>query len=171
MRDPNPFPCENRSKELFPTKAEDIGDEFRRQSRLIVGKELFPNKLAANNIKKELFPLKTGTPVHRRSDAFDASDETADMFASRMRVPFIDGAPDEDIARLELASKSTHKGFNIRGASQQSPGFSIRGSATQFHVVAKELFPQKVGNTGKELFTEKLQGRGGKRNKAEDMFY
>jgi len=36
----------------------------------------------------------------------------------------------------------------------------------------KELFPDKFsGNTGKELFAEKLEGRGRRRQKAEDLFY
>ena len=34
----------------------------------------------------------------------------------------------------------------------------------------KELFPNKMSNVGKELFAEKIKGRGGRRNRAEDMF-
>ena len=65
-------------------------------------------------------------------------------------------------------------GLNIRGASRlQDSGFSIRGAADDASCVPQvnELFPERVvGNVGKELFADKLQGRGGKRNKAEDMF-
>jgi hypothetical protein len=35
----------------------------------------------------------------------------------------------------------------------------------------RELFPSKYGNNaGKELFDETLEGRGGRRRRAEDMF-
>lgn len=48
--------------------------------------------------KRELFPRNmNGRPnYHRRSAAFDAADETADLFAGRMSVPFTDGANDRN---------------------------------------------------------------------------
>ena len=195
-RDPHPFPRANAVKELFPSKAvpREIGDDIRGISATTDTKELFPNKQAATNLKKELFPLKTGIGNHRRSDAFDAADETADLFASGMAVPFIDGAHDslpqhgrlkasdpdpdpEDLENLQQggisirgAAKKVDRGISIRGAaSQVDRGISIRGTASSSTV--KELFPAKAGNAGKELFAEKLQGRGGKRNLAADMFY
>lgn len=51
-----------------------------------------------------------------------------------------------------------------RGADQ---GIAIKGTGP----TVKELFPDKFGNSGKELFAEKLEGRGRRRQKAEDMFY
>lgn len=137
---------------------------------------------------------------HRRSDAFDAADETADLFATGMSVPFTDGAMDTRSSSRNLADRITHAnssnfgrlkgsdtepnadalgnleggGFSIRGAAkQQDLGFSIRGIAADSATggSVKELFPGKsAGNAGKELFTEKLRGRGGRRNRAEDMF-
>lgn len=61
-------------------------------------------------------------------------------------------------------------GMSIRGASKhQDSGISIVGAAEKSHVgTIRELFPS---NSGKELFVEKLKGRGLRRNKAEDMFY
>ncbi len=35
----------------------------------------------------------------------------------------------------------------------------------------KELFPEKFGNGSKELFAEKLDGRGRRRQRAEDLFH
>ena len=185
LKDPHPFPQENMKKELFPEKISlvDVGVQIHGISAN--SKELFPNKKAAANLKKELFPLKAGTSIHRRSDAFDAADETADLFANGMTVPFVDGAVDqpsshgrlrptdpdpvaEDLENLERG------GFSIRGASKQiDRGFSIRGIANGVSSISakKELFPVKAGNAGKELFAERLHGRGGKRNRAEDMFY
>jgi hypothetical protein len=47
-------------------------------------------------------------------------------------------------------------------------GIAIKGTATS----VRELFPEKFGsNAGKELFAEKLDGRGRRRQKAEDMFH
>ena len=200
-RDPYPFPEKNGGKELFPSKATSSAHGSSQPSAISGVKELFPNKTAAAAFKKELFPLKSGTSVHRRSDAFDAADETAALFATGMNVPFVDGSSDRQPTiprsladRIADNSRSTrirskppntdnaiaeasggHQGFSIRGASiQQDVGFSIRGLASEDSQTnaVKELFPGKgLGNAGKELFSEKLQGRGGRRNKAIDMFY
>ena len=183
-RDPHPFPRGNSTKELFPNKSASEGTDTGLQDISTQTKELFPNKMTTSGFRKELFPLKAGTSVHRRSDAFDAADETADLFASGMSVPFVDGANDrasslgrlrssdpdpvaEDLANLERG------GFSIRGAAKQTEqGFSIRGVASgAIHgTTVKELFPVKAGNAGKELFAERLHGKGGRRNRAADMF-
>ncbi|KAI9849706.1 MAG: hypothetical protein M1837_002832 [Sclerophora amabilis] len=179
-----PFARANGNKELFPSKfgSRDISVELRGVSPSGPSKELFPNK--------------SSTIVHRRSDAFDAADETADLFAGRMSVPFTDGSQDaskkprsladrisrvprstttfkEEEATTSLPSAGKNRGFSIRGAAaqQEDQGFSIRGAAGSA-MEGKELFPSKSGaNSGKELFAEKLEGRGGRRRKAEDMFY
>ena len=189
-RDPYPTPRENQGKELFPLQPE------LKTSLNGTGKELFPQKMVSTNLAKELLPSKSGMINHRRSDAFDAADETADLFASRMSVPFADhdnstkspkestAAPTSSFGRLkrsdsELDSEALENletgGISIRGASKEKEtGFSIRGTAAnkRSDTVLKELFPCKTfGNAGKELFAEKINGRGGKRNKAEDMFY
>lgn len=193
-RDPFPTKCENHGKELFPSKSvldiRSIGN----------GTDLFPNKTSAANLKKELFPNKTSISNHRRSDAFDAADETAELFASSfgLGIPAkagVSGSRNDLIGNIAKNHASTYGrlksldpesepsaveieeeiGLNIRGASKlQDSGFSIRGSAgnTNFVGTTKELFPGKaVGNAGKELFAERLHGRGSKRNRAEDMFY
>jgi hypothetical protein len=90
-----------------------------------------------------------------------------------MAVPFMDGSGDSR-AGGSLASRITKDinapGFTIRGSakSQSVPvqNFSIKGAAR-----VKELFPATLGdNTGKELFSERLEGRGRRRQKAEDLF-
>ncbi|KAM3068772.1 hypothetical protein ACMFMG_010943 [Clarireedia jacksonii] len=151
-------------------------------------------RLREERSTKELFPHKLGT-VHHRSNALDATDETADLFAHKMHVPFSDGSSDarsssnkslaSRITGSSLASRMTSgsvsppksQGFNIRGAAKTAPapaaqGFSIKGMASDGPAV-KELFPARVGggNAGKELFAGKLEGRGSRRQKAEDLFY
>ncbi|KAL9584024.1 MAG: hypothetical protein Q9212_002365 [Teloschistes hypoglaucus] len=175
-------PTANREKELFPISSTPFISSA-------TDRELFPNKTVAASLKKELFPAKAGTPRHRRSDAFDAADEAADMFANGMAFSDTRGSSNQTAAAVgsshgRLLSSDptpqsggnedwTDSGINIRGASvQQDSGIAIFGAATRSHIgTIQELFPSKVGNSGKELFAEKLQGRGLRRNKAEDMFY
>ncbi len=191
---------ENAGKELIvlqPTPGIDISSELRGSASAGQSRELFAEGTSLSG-KKELFPKKAGTSNHRRSDAFDAADETADLFATGMAVPFTDGASDiqprarsltdriskgpslsfgrlndENSTPGDSLADSMEGGFNIRGAAkQQDHGFTIRGTAggATTNEAVKELFPGK-GNAGKELFADKLQGRGGRRRKAEDMFY
>ena len=186
-RDPYPIPRQNQGKELFPSKSALDADTNS------IGRELFPRKTISTNVTKELFPNKSITINHRRSDAFDAADETADLFASRMSVPFKEraiptnrtsAAPTSSFGRLkgtdfepdyQALENLEDSGISIRGtAEKQDQGFSIRGAADDGarNALVKELFPGKaLGNAGKELFAGKLQGRGGKRTRAEDMFH
>lgn len=158
-RSPRPSSARtNERKELFPS-----GGTVDRDSR-----ELFPNKTAATYIKKELFPNKPNSN-HRRSDAIDAADETADLFAKRISVPLVDGSHD-------IPMDSSGEVLNIKGAAVGDQGMLIRGAAKGISIkgnakAVKELFPSKYNpNARKELFSDKLEGRGGQRRRAEDMF-
>ncbi|CZT52528.1 uncharacterized protein RSE6_13875 [Rhynchosporium secalis] len=158
---------------------EDRIAERRRQQQAAVS-----NRLAAQALKtaklldpdapKELFPSKS-SPSHRRSHAFDAADpadDAADLF-SRIPIPLTDGSTDSRSRGGSLASRITGKGskssgFSIRGTAMVPPSqvFNIKGAAR-----VKELFPATLGdNSGKELFSGRLEGRGGRRQKAEDLF-
>lgn len=84
---------------------------------------------------------------------------------------------DEDVGNGGNGGSST---FNIRGmAAQQTgqgPGLSIKGAAT-----ARELFPDRFGsadsgsgggrNAGKEVFSDRLENRVRRRQRAEDLFH
>lgn len=175
-------PPRNRDKELFPAKS------FTTETSLS-SIELFPNKSIAANLKKELFPAKTSSPHHRRSDAFDAADETADLFAAGMafaeKKVGARSTPttvsESSFGRLRSSDPDPQyepedtlddTGMSIKGASKhQDTGVSIRGAAQKSHVgTIRELFPTKVGNAGKELFAEQLLNRSSRRKKAEDLF-
>jgi hypothetical protein len=95
-------------------------------------------------------------------------------------VPLIDGTrngctlPEEDNGILPGPGEQA--GINIRGAASKDQGISIRGTANGVSIKGtasvEELFPSRYkSNAGKELFSDKLEGRGGRRRKAEDMFY
>jgi hypothetical protein len=123
-----------------------------------------------------LLPSKSSH--HRRSDAFDASSVPGTSERRRH-------------SNIELFPDSTNNGARIRGAAAatttEDQGFAIRGGASKGMSIkgrgasVRELFPSKfdndtnnntnVGaNAGKELFSDTLEGRGGRRRRAEDMF-
>ena len=160
-----------RDRSASPTR--DINEDLEADRKY--ERQRRDNAAAANRAKalvikerlqedstKELFPHKLGVS-HHRSLAFDAADATADLFAKQMPVPFVDGSvdgysrPGSDVGR-----------FNIRGAAKAGVtyDFSIKGGAAS----VKELFPSHSGNAGKELFSERLEGRGNRRQKAGDLF-
>ena len=204
-RDPHPFPHENKGKELFPSisgfdrdtdrnakdgkKRHTVGIASRLYSEKPAwvrdatssGRDLFSNRTRAAEVRKELFPHKVNSSKHSRSHAFDAADETADLFAHGMSVPFTNGPSSRmsPINRLGSSGSAVDGedddiGINIRGTSrEQNQGISIRGVApVNTTGTIRELFPGKAaGNAGKELFAEKVEGRGGRRNRAVDMFY
>lgn len=136
--------------------------------------QLLKAKLRDNDRSKELFPDKVGSPSrHRRSDAFDAADGTADLFSSRITI-----ASESGVSR-PLASRVTSRNptmngassFSIRGAARpsQAQSFSIKGAANGD---SKELFPEILnggGNAGKELFS-RTESRNRKRQTAGDLF-
>ncbi|KAI9678870.1 MAG: hypothetical protein M1817_005930 [Caeruleum heppii] len=173
-----------------------------------VTKELFPTRLSPapgpaglreGPRKRELFPQKN-LSNHRRSGAFDAADETADLFSGKMNVPFMDGASDQrqksgdllnrigrgrqaktgrladriSFADADEAPEAQPVGYNILGAAKEKEtGFSIRGAATEPSAASAkgDILMRSGGvNAGKELFAERLSGRGVRRRKAEDMF-
>ncbi|KAL4802684.1 hypothetical protein BDV18DRAFT_146323 [Aspergillus unguis] len=168
-------PRRNEGRELF---GPSDGDADTR--------ELFPNKTANTYLKKELFPSKVSN--HRRSDAIDVADDKADLFSRRLSIPQVDNASDANRNQsrnrkrnVELfpGSSSSDQAVHIRGAAGgQDQGFSIRGAAENGMSIkgrggasVRELFPSKYNNNkGKELFSDKIEGRGGPRRKAEDMF-
>lgn len=147
---------QNKGRELFPSAGESESGT----------RELFPNKPTSSYIKKELLPSKSSH--HRRSDAFDASVAGT----SEHRRP----------SNIELFPDSTDNGARIRGVATEDQGFAIRGGSSNGMSIkgrgasVRELFPSKYDtgkdnvNAGKELFNDTLEGRGGRRRRAEDMF-
>lgn len=167
FRERSPRPARrNEGKELFSRESDSNT------------RELFPNKPGASYLRKELFPSKVSN--HRRTDAIDAADETADLFSRRISVPFVDGSNEQEQSQrnrgVELFPESDTNGVSIRGAAGQDQGMSIRGAANGMSIKGRgasvrELFPSKYSdNAAKELFSDKIEGRGGPRRRAEDMF-
>ncbi|PGH35036.1 hypothetical protein GX50_02170 [[Emmonsia] crescens] len=172
----NRSPRNSRNRDLISRANEYATSDDSSERR-----ELFPNKTTSSYLKKELFPKKTAASNHRRSDAFDAADETADLFSKHMPVPFMDGASGGEASgrsadQVDLfPEKRGNNGIHIRGAVSEDQGVSIRGASQGISIKGaasvRELFPSKYSsNEGKELFSDKLQGRGGQRRRAEDMF-
>ncbi|KAI1371482.1 hypothetical protein F4677DRAFT_307176 [Hypoxylon crocopeplum] len=147
------------------------------------------SRLSRDNRTRELFPDESATGTGRLGDSVE---DTAALLAKGIILPLMDGsndskpaagrrrledrimAPEKDksAVRTSGASDTTGSGFNIRGAASQmstDQGFAIKGSAGKS---AKELFPEKLGiNAGKELFTDKFEGRSKqRRQRAGDLF-
>ncbi|KAF2086095.1 hypothetical protein K490DRAFT_45214 [Saccharata proteae CBS 121410] len=139
-----------------------------RRRKLFASKRTHPNKRS-----RELFPNRTSMSNHRRSDALDR-DETADLFATTSPNSTKGRSLADRISGTGGATLLQEEGFSIRGSAQAdvTNGFSIRGAGTG-NTDVRELFPLKSGgsNSGKELFGEKIKGRGGPRRKAEDMYF
>lgn len=133
-------------------------------SRNNSSRELFPGN------KKELFPSK-------RMDATEGSNAMMDKVGGNAHVERIStqlsdriSHPSATTARTTTSTDNSNGGgFSIRGMANQQPtgqGLSIKGQAS-----AKELFPDKLGNAGKELFSEKLANRIRRpRQRAEDTW-
>lgn len=196
--DPHPFPTANRTKELFPsatgTKSGQLASDNLQKQKLA------DRAAAAAKLKKELFPNKTDRSNHRRSDAFDAraatDAKTWDDLSSRMsrrmdladtKLPPINHNGNANAGK-ELFSSSFNAnpgggaralagpgGVNIKGSAGLSikgaAGMSIKGAATNVRELFPDRFTRASGNEGKELFSDKIKGRGSlRRNKAEDLF-
>ncbi|KLU84890.1 hypothetical protein MAPG_03924 [Magnaporthiopsis poae ATCC 64411] len=122
---------------------------------------------ARDNRAKELFPSKVAAVGGKaQMDQIDEVEAVSRRLSDRITRPGI-----------ATGASTAAGGTSIKGLAkqlQQQPqqgdcgttGFSIKGRAT-----ARELFPDKLGNAGKELFADKLEGRGRPRRKAEDSFY
>jgi hypothetical protein len=176
------------AKELFPHKASGSGGVFAHKTTTAEPspRELFPDKgldLPGLQSSLELLPSKRSSyRNHRRSDAFDASRLSGiDFFASVTPPPSRERSLADRITGGPSVRPSTapHEGgASVRGAAeavdQPVGGLSIKGAGSsrlQHQSTARELFPLKAGsNMGKELFGEKIKGRGGPRRRAEDMF-
>lgn len=255
----------NAGKELFPVSSSTTATTLLQPNG---NKELLPHKTtillnssptspsSSRKRPRELFPHKTNVSNHRRTAAFDAADETAEIYSPKKRSVFSEGAADGSEAGLsrDLSSRitrdsvrsgdgagrltisdddgsddgpenATANGIGVRSrgrgrgikssrttassimttttttTSATQPGFSIRGVADSTTSIAaadfsiqgaadvrggggggpkdlsvKELFPSKLGgmstnNEGKELFGQKIRGRGAQRQRAQDMFF
>jgi hypothetical protein len=153
----------SESQESSTQRRQNAASENRESAQMI------KSRLRQDASSKELFPHKTGVS-HRRSGAFDAADATADLFAKQMQVPFLDDHASSLASRISIPPSDVGR-LNIRGKAKASAtqDFFIKGIAPPPSGI-KELFPSGK-NAGKELFSsERLVGRGQRRQKAEDLF-
>lgn len=143
-------------------KGRSIKERLARENntRGTGSKELFPDKASG---VKELFPTKISTGATSGKAQMDQVDDSTILASA-------------NLADRVMARPTASTGINIRGLAARTGdrGISIKGTGP----TVKELFPEKFGgnsgssgNAGKELFAEKLEGRGRRRQKAEDLFH
>jgi hypothetical protein len=174
----------NAGKELFAAKSTTLTPAANI--------ELFPSKTStsagtfnssggthSHSSSMELFPDKVRKAHHRRSGAIDASPE---RFASNGHSERPRSLADRITGGSKLADRITrdgdgdnlsirgNSGLSIKGRAEANDDFSIKGASGGG---VKELFPVKAGsggNAGKELFGDKLKGRGLARRTAASYF-
>lgn len=179
LRDRSASPVRDREQAYDRTRQDATASANRMK-----GQSIKSQLMGAGGQVKELFPHQSGG-THRLLD--EAADETADLFAEKMPVPFLDGAGDSSprtghshesknsskAGSHKLANTKDASSIRIRGAGKVTGvlGFSIKGSATE--PVVKELFPPpRVGlNADKELFSGQPGGNVRRKQAGDDLFY
>ncbi|KAF2461537.1 hypothetical protein BDY21DRAFT_89461 [Lineolata rhizophorae] len=170
-----------RSRELFPHKT--AISNHRRTAAFDAA--VMDDTADASGIMGNKRPRSRGTPSLALEDRI-----TGGPLPKAAASPHRAGGARSNLNRTRADSAGAAdgaSGFSIRGQAdrggeQLDEGFSIRGAAASTGgagqgqaagAKVKELFPLKTGggNAGKELFSEKIKGRGGPRRKAEDMFF
>jgi hypothetical protein len=144
---------------------ESSNRDKRGNSKNRAAADSIKSRLVTDNRAKELFPSKLAAENKTQLGQADPATDAADFMGKTMVIS--NSSDDRD-----TQATSSHDLFSIRGMASQkgaSSGFAIKGAAA---ASVKELFPNKFGsNAGKELFAEKLEGRGRRRQRAEDLFY
>jgi len=188
--DPTDYARRNQSKELFPGRSGARRIAADRQRSRSPGRDMdrdqtmagtspvasdSKNKRNALSIKdrlrrdaagetRELFPEKLGKKAHMD----DMTDQAASLLDRSLGFPAEDAVEEEHQGN----AMADEGGLHIRGLARQrgeQQGLAIKGAAA---ASVRELFPDKFGvNAGKELFAEKLDGRGRRRQRAEDLFH
>ena len=180
--------------ELFPNKTNTSsgplsGGTHSHSSSM----ELFPDKIRKSHHRRsgaiDASPERFTTNGHERPRSLAERITTSSNLADRVsggsladRITPRGGSladritRDDDDAGLSIRGNS---GISIKGRAQAPDDFSIKGASSGYNANgAKELFPVKVGgggggaggNAGKELFGEKLKGRGLARRTAASYF-
>ena len=166
----------NQTKELFPDRKRNRSASPLRDgdgdARMGVPADsgsasTSSNRRAASGLKdlmdgedepKELFPTKSKPPGGGYMDRLDVTEEATRLMERGFTV--------EEEPRREIRDP-----LNIKGAADRKgrqAGFAIKGAAS---AKVTELFPSKFGsNTGKELFTGRVDSNPRPRKKAEDLF-
>ncbi|KXH30337.1 hypothetical protein CSAL01_00535 [Colletotrichum salicis] len=184
-REERSYSSRNQEKELFPSRLSGAGKRQRNRSaspmRDLDGDAAMDveaaraprasnrnnrerasgirDRLAEDNNSRELFPTKGSSMGKTHMDrVMDGADEATRIMQQKMSVS------NDRVGKKDLFDRDR---ANTTGSGA---GFSIKGAAG---ANVKELFPSRFGgggNTGKELFADKLEGRGRRRQKAEDLF-
>ena len=147
----------NSTKELFPSRRRDPGLRDRSASP----RREYDSRPAQNTLDNNR------ARAQRVKSQLPASTAPKELFPSKLEPQNV-----AQLDRLELAGDSgAEQSFTIRGSASRASGddnITLKGAST---ARVKELFPDKFGdNTGKELFVDRLGGRGKPRQKAEDLF-
>lgn len=189
------FPCNagTKSGQLASDTLQAQKQSDRAAAAAKLKRELFPHKTDRSNHRRS-----DAVDARTKADAAN-SDELSSNMSRRMDLTDSNSTSTSANAGKELFSTTTNHvtsafnpasasastsnaGFSIKGTAGLSirggAGMSIKGAAAAATPTnVRELFPDKfvrgagAGNEGKELFSDKIKGRGSvRRNRAEDLF-
>lgn len=160
-----------RGRSASPVRSRDgddavsVASSSRNRDKARVIKERL-SAAARDNRAKELFPSKVAAVGGMaQMDQIDKVEAVSRSLSDRITRPGIATSASTAAGGTSIKGLAKQQQQLLQGDSGTT-GFSIKGRAT-----ARELFPDKLGNAGKELFADKLEGRGRPRRKAEDSFY
>jgi Nuclear cap-binding protein subunit 3 len=163
-------------------------------------KELFPNRTdRSNHRRSDAFDARAAADAANSAELSSRMDRRMDLADGNSNIPSTttttitttnanagkelfsptSSSTLTSATAMERGSTGGKGGLSIRGGAGLSikggAGMSIKGAATAAATDVRELFPDKFvragGNEGKELFSDKIKGRGSvRRNRAEDLF-
>ncbi|POS75766.1 hypothetical protein DHEL01_v205834 [Diaporthe helianthi] len=132
-------------------------------------RELFPTK-ASSGSKAQMDQVPSDLLAGMLRLSYDGSADFPPCISAFRSQKISDIRQEFKMVTFKFADRVTapSNGISIKGMAAQQ-GLSIKGTASK-----KELFPGKLGgnlNSGKELFADRLEGRGRRRQKAEDLYF
>lgn len=191
---PNRSSPPKRSRELFPNKtpksnhrrsdalnADETADLFARRMHISLSSSFLSSSFLSSSSSTTYIEDVSYTPsVSHAHDTVVNAYHTGDGGDLASRIAGGPAAGSRSLAdrisnpNPSSRSRNEEQGFSIRGSSQrveeETPGFSIRGASGVVNPVVKELFPLKAGNSGKELFADRIKRDRAQRRRAEDLF-
>ncbi|KAL1898958.1 hypothetical protein Cpir12675_001711 [Ceratocystis pirilliformis] len=159
-RSPNRSSRQNQSRELFPDR---IGGSYKASSR---DRSASPARMKEADITVDVSSNRPSRNKDR--DQFIRDQQRLKNRGKDLFPDIIGRKTQASGSQMDLLDKIRRYPDEALVESKVTKGFAIKGAAKS---KVKELFPSRfTRNSGKELFEEKLQGRGLSRQRAEDAW-
>ena len=131
---PPPVERPNAGKELFPTSGSGAATTLLQsdEKASALTPSLSTSSPSSRKRPRELFPNKTNVSNHRRTAAFDAADETAEIYSPKKRSVFSEnsyGSGQSESGRLsrDLSSRISHDGVQDKNGARGRLSMDVDG--------------------------------------------